>query len=247
MTQVSPKLAQGALKLVFGADSSLTSTDLIDRIDPLTLRAAFRNRAMQVHPDRADSLGVDASRLEEAFKRLHGAYRLLTRIVEKDITIETPDRPAPSNRRSAGHTAHGKSYAPADKGYYRGPMPSRPLRFAQYLYYAGLIDWQTMIDAITWQMHVRPKIGEIGRAYRFFDHGEIIEIIREREAGELFGNVALRLGKVSRFQLLAMVGKQKNLNLPIGKYFLEEELFNRPEIESLLLRNQHHNRLMYGR
>ena len=59
---------------------------------------------------------------------------------------------------------HPDRAAPDCGWFHLSPIPDRPLRFGQFLYYAGLIDWHTMIDAITWQLNVRPKIGEIGRA-----------------------------------------------------------------------------------
>ena len=250
MTSVSPALVQKALRLLFSTESPLVTLDRIQDLDSTILRAAYRHRAMHFHPDRASALGVDSSQLEELFKRLLGAYRMLDGVVSRDIAIDYPKsewvQPHPTRSSSPRHRTqspqsrrpYAKSHAPAGKGYHRGPMPKKPLRFAQFLYYAGLIDWKTMIDAITWQMNVRPKIGEIGRAYQFFNYSEITDVIREREIGELFGNVALRMGKVTRLQLQAMIGKQKNLNLPIGRYFLEEELFNRPELETLLRKNR---------
>lgn len=243
MTRVKPELAQKALTLIFGTEASLPDPGRIKDLDESVFRAAYRKQALRFHPDRADTLGVDPAKLEELFKRLHGAYRLVNRIVSGDVEVDVPadTRIITPEEPVRTHAPQHRAYAPADKGVYQGPMPGKPLRFAQFLYYSGLIDWQTMIDAITWQMHVRPKIGEIGRAYRFFDHGGIGEIIREREIGELFGNVALRLGKVNRLQLHAMVGKQRNLNLPIGRFFLEEEMFSRTELETLLKENRNHN------
>jgi hypothetical protein len=269
MILVSPELVEKAVNLVFSAEPSVTQIRSISDLSEGTLRTAFRKGSMQFHPDRAGVLGLEAGELEERFKRFLGAYRLLNRLASREIDIaiqrtnadenrstphSTPRRPAsrqPASRQRPagtwgdingnGRHSQRRSHAPRGKGIYRGVLPKRPLRFAQFLYYAGVIDWQMMIDAITWQMHVRPKIGEIGRAYHFFDYHGVGDIIRAREVGELFGSTALRIGRVNRFQLNAMVGKQLKHNLPIGRYFLEKGLLGQVELSTLLERNRRHN------
>ena len=267
MILVSPELVEKAVNLVFSAEQSATQIRSISDLNVGTLRTAFRKGSMQFHPDRAGALGLEAVELEERFKRFLGAYRLLNGLASREIAIAVqrtyadgkrstpytsprqPERQQPAARQRPagtwgdiyGRHSQRRSHAPKEKGIYRGVMPKRPLRFAQYLYYAGVIDWQMMIDAITWQMHVRPKIGEIGRAYHFFDYHGVGDIIKAREVGELFGSTALRIGRVNRFQLNAMVGKQLKHNLPIGRYFLEKGLLGQVELSTLLERNRRHN------
>ena len=248
--QVDPALIEKAMRLVFGAEQGGSTASGVSLLTRESLHVAFRKRALACHPDRADVLGVDQAKLNELFKRLHGAYRLLSRLIAGEVVpASTEPRPSRAPRRSPHasgesepqrRSPHRKS-ASHGKGMYTGPIPNRPLRFAQFLYYSGLIDWQTMIDAIAWQMQVRPKIGEIGRAYRFLDHDGVTAIIRERKTGELFGNVALRTGKLDRRQLLAMIGKQRSLNLPIGRYFIRNGLFVPEDIEELIRQNNMRN------
>lgn len=238
---VDPAIINQAVRLVLGTHADDEGTIPVSLITKESLTSAFRKRALLFHPDRADQLGIDPAKLNELFKRFHGAYRLLNRLIEGEIV---PHRP-PSSRDHTVHTAETfskeRQRSNANDGMFTGPLPGKPLRFVQYLYYSGLIDWQTMIDAITWQSKVRPKIGEIGRTYKFLDHKEIITVIRQRKTGEFFGNVALRSGYVTRPQLLTMIGKQKNLNLPIGRYFLENHLFTRDELNNLIKKNNYRN------
>jgi hypothetical protein len=120
-------------------------------------------------------------------------------------------------------------------------VPNSELRFAQFLYYNRVIDWKTMIEAVTWQYRVRPKVGEIGRSYNFIDFKGVSDVLRRSPRGELFGNTALRLGVLDIRQLRVMLGKQHQLNYPIGRYFIEQEILSAPEVEHLIAINKRHN------
>jgi len=266
---ITPRLTHTALRIVFGDESPIAAE--IGTIATLTQRelaACFRRRAMELHPDRAGALGVSTHDLERSFKQLHGAYRLLGRLVEDErlrnrvlasaanrspergLWTPTREQPAPGQRRAAGdsdaepfRTGPDERSRTADAGrrYYRGRVPQGQLRFAQFLYYHQVIDWQTMIDAVTWQYRVRPKLGEIGRSYRFLDFDAVTRVLRSSPRGELFGNTAMRLGVLDRRQLSVVLGKQHQLNYPIGRYFLERGILSRPEIDHLLAQNRRHN------
>ena len=282
---VSAATVQKALELVFGLESDFSAVSSLHIVNESQLRSAYRKKAMHFHPDRAEALGLDEQTLDELLKRLHGAYRLLGRVIDNDESLlvspqphhsDTNPSPArgPADRSSTsrasrrasrpssestthrakrrstyrpedqerGYGDHNRARSSAGRRFYRGRTPEKKLRFAQFLYYNGLIDWQAMIDAVTWQLNNRPKIGEIGRAYKFFDHSGVISIIRQKERVELFGSAAMRMGLVNRFQLNAMVGKQQSLNYPIGRYFLEHGTFSRYDLETLLTKSKAHNR-----
>ncbi len=245
---VDPAIIRQATRLVLGTHTEAESSSAIRVLTKETLNVSFRRRAMMFHPDRADQLGIDPGQLNELFKRFHGAYRLLGRLIDGDIVPfgstsgeANPAPPGAEKHAAAPFQQRPRAANSGEKTRYSGPLPQKPLRFVQYLYYSGLIDWQTMIDAITWQSKVRPRIGEIGRNYRFLDHGKIIEVIKRRRTGEFFGNVALRSGFITRPQLLTMIGKQKNLDLPIGRYFVEHDLFERDELATLIHENNERN------
>lgn len=270
MTQtIGPQLACNALRIVLGdseADIAILAT-----LTQRELAARFRSRALEMHPDRAGALGVPVDRLERAFKQLHGAYRVLSRLVEDEqlrlrlITAARADaardytervvQPAASRaaaaqrsrdasrdrRTSAGADARPDDAEQGEGRFYTGRVPETELRFAQFLYYNRVINWKTMIDAITWQYRVRPKVGEIGRAYKFLSFDSVTRVLRVSPRGELFGSTAMRLGLLDRRQLLVVLGKQHQLNYPIGRYFLENDILSRPEIDHLLVQNRRHN------
>ncbi|MFW5684378.1 MAG: J domain-containing protein [Spirochaetota bacterium] len=273
---ITPELAQRALRILFGPDSvQAADVSMLASITQRDIAARFRARALELHPDRAGALGAAAATLERGFKQLHGAYRLLSRLVEDEgLRSSVLAAARADNRAAAGKAglwrpeagrdhawspatsaesrgretsgnrfaASGGANADAGRGmYYRGKVPQSELRFAQFLYYNRVIDWRTMIDAITWQYRVRPKFGEIGRAYRFMDFDSVSRVLRTSPQGELFGSTAMRLGILDRRQLYVVLGKQHQLNYPIGRYFLEHEILTRPEIDHLLVQNRRHN------
>ncbi|MFW5743893.1 MAG: J domain-containing protein [Spirochaetota bacterium] len=271
-TTITPKLVHNALRIVFGEDSPYSQRlSALSSLSQSEVAAWFRRRALDLHPDRAGTLGIPPDRLEKAFKRLHGAYRLLSRLVEDEALrnrVIEADRPAAVRRTSGLWTPrepeprerhrHDAAAARSDlrrthaeesdaRRYYRGRVPQSELRFAQFLYYNRVIDWKTMIDALTWQHRVRPKVGEIGRSYKFLDFEAVSRILRVSPRGELFGSTAMKLGVLDRRQLYVMLGKQHQLNYPIGRYFLEEDILSKPEIEHLLAQHRRHNSAFRGR
>lgn len=259
---ITPQIAQQALTILFGETSSYAmDVSAVAVLSQQELAARFRSRALEVHPDRAGPLAQPADVLERAFKRLHGAYRVLSRIVGDETLrgqivqaasrrggavapsggsrVWTPTPQAPEGPREAHESNQS---APFGSGrYYQGAVPRSELRLAQFLYYHRVIDWKTMIDAVTWQYRVRPKVGEIGRAYRFLDFESVTTVLRSSPRGELFGDTALKLGLLDRRQLYVVLGKQHQLNYPIGRYFLEKGILTRDEIEHLVYQNRRHN------
>jgi hypothetical protein len=107
-------------------------------VDPDALRRAFRRRALELHPDRAHALGRDPRDLAEEFQALRRAFELLRG--QAPLAAASPAPPAGTGRAAA-------------------PMPPRPLRFAEYLYYAGRISWAELAQAIAWQRRAGRRIG----------------------------------------------------------------------------------------
>lgn len=229
---VNPIIVERALSVLFGEGSRHISTASLGNLDNAILKTAFRQRSMHFHPDRSRQLQISEEVLDSQFKRLHGAYRLLNRLNNNDesLRIDMATQSSVKTEKTGRHP------------YYRGSMPQMPLRFAQYLYYAGIINWDTLIDALIWQTRVRPKIGDIGREYQFLDHENIIDIIKNGGRNELFGDTAIRMGLLNRFKLNVLVGKQHNMNLPIGRYFVEKNVLSRGQVRVLVERVKIHNR-----
>ena len=57
-------------------------------------------------------------------------------------------------------------------------MPKTEMRFAQFLYYSKKIDWNTFVQALSWQWKNRPRLGEIAVEKGYLKHADIITILR---------------------------------------------------------------------
>jgi len=124
-------------------------------------------------------------------------------------------------------------------------LPRRRLRFAEYLYYAGRVRWSELVEAIAWQRTQRPPLGRIAVELGFLAHDDVGVILeRRREAGANgipFGEWALRLGYLTPFQLLAILGQQLRLQRPIGQFFVERGVLLPDEIDGIRRRIIRHN------
>jgi hypothetical protein len=125
------------------------------------------------------------------------------------------------------------------------PLPRRRIRLAEYLYYSGRISWAVMVEAITWQRRQRPAVGRIAVEFGFLTPLEVAQVIERRwRAGEgsvPFGEFALRLGMITPFERLAMIGRQARLQRPIGQYFVERGFIGAHEFEDLRRQIVRHN------
>jgi len=125
------------------------------------------------------------------------------------------------------------------------PLPRRRVRLAEFLYYSGRISWAAMVEAITWQRSQRPAVGRIAVDFGFLTAVEVMQVIERRHragaADVPFGEFALRLGMITPFERLAMVGRQTRLQRPIGQYFVERGVIAEHEFEQLRREIVRHN------
>jgi hypothetical protein len=124
-------------------------------------------------------------------------------------------------------------------------LPRRRLRFAEYLYYSGRVRWSELVEAIAWQRAQRPPIGRIAVELGFLAHDDVGVILeRRRLAGANatpFGEWAVRLGYLTPFQVLAILGQQLRWQRPIGQYFVERGLLGPDDLDEIRRRIARHN------
>ncbi len=240
-----------ALRLLYGERSQ--SPALLESLRLDELKNTFRQRAMELHPDRASLLGLDPVDLNERFKDVKLAYETLRELLASGKIPQTvmtaqdrapqpadPPHPQPGTRDPGPGTDDAK---PSDH-YWEADIPASRLLFGQFLYYAGLVSWQTLISAITWQRSQRPPFGRIARMWDYLTDEEIRHIMDSRGRGERIGEGALRHGYLSQFQLNAVIGFQKWMQRPIGEYFQEIGILEDEEIQYLVGLLKKHNMKM---
>jgi hypothetical protein len=235
------------------------------------LKATYRRRALETHPDRARALGRPERELAREFEAVSDAYRILSamRIGAPSRGMPRPPsrtaapaapRPAPAARARPGATraraAEPARPRPDVAATPSGPprvrvgvrpedLPRRRLRFAEYLYYSGRVRWTELVEAIAWQRAQRPPIGRIAVDLGFLqpdDVGVILERRRLAAANAIpFGEWAVRIGYLTQFQVLAAVGQQLRNQRPIGQYFVERGVLEADEVDAIRRRILRHN------
>lgn len=222
------------------------------------LKAVYRRRALETHPDRARAVGRSEADLAREFERVSRAYRVLT----------AWNRPAPSRGAAApfrpppaaparspfrpSSAAHARSAPPRPRATaapkddpQAAALPRRKLRLAEYLYYSGRISWPALTDAVAWQRRQRPAIGRLAVAAGYLTADQVARLLdRRRASGEQgvpLGEYAVRHGALTSFQLLALLGRQVRLQRRIGEYFVEQGLLDPEEIDELRRRIAWHN------
>jgi hypothetical protein len=211
------------------------------------LRAAWRRRVLETHPDRAAVLGRSEAGLQQEFRAVTEAFALLEAIVTSPSrpTRAPPPRGSPPRRPpSRPPRAPPPPTAQSAKG--SGPrLPRRRLRFAEFLYYSGRVDWQSYVAAVAWQRGQRPPIGRLAVELGLLGQRDVMELLelRRREGAqtEPLGEFAVRRGLLTRAQLLGLVGRQNRGQPRIGQFFLERALLAPEQLEGAQLALFGHN------
>jgi hypothetical protein len=235
------------------------------------LRAAWRRRVLETHPDRAAVLGRSEAELQREFRSVSEAFALLESYAGAAGATPAPQRPRagpvvtpspprgtvrPPPPRSAGprRPAEPPPRAPprppmppvAEAAEGSGPrLPRRRLRLAEYLYYSGRVGWQDYVAAVAWQRGQRPAIGRLAVELGLLGQRDVSDLLERRRRdgaqAEPFGEFAVRRGFLTRTQLLAVVGRQKQGERRIGQYFMERGLLNALELDAARLALFGHN------
>jgi hypothetical protein len=222
------------------------------------LRATYRRRALETHPDRARAVGRSEAELALEFHAVADAYRVLSTVRAWPARRAAPPparrpaaRPVPRDgargSRPAAEPARAASRParPRPAGASAGPLPARRLRLAEYLHHAGYVPLSARVEAVAWQRARRPPIGRIAVAFGFLAPADVAALLSRRRAsgasGLRFGEFAVREGLLTPFQLLACLGRQLKGHRRIGSFFVERGLVGEAELEEALRRLARHN------
>jgi hypothetical protein len=266
-TQTTSSELFEACETIFGPEVNV-SIEFLEYLQPIGIKTAYRKRALETHPDRAKALGSFARDLNTEFIDVQQAYEKLLLFVEtnngtivstssfndfqtrqapsyqseeqssyqkarqqKGRQKKSPHDPKSTSKRHKSHPDH----------FYTGSFPKGSLMIGQFLYYSGLISWRTLIEAICWQRRQRPQIGQIATAWGLICSHDVMRILTVRNLNEKFGECALRNGYISNFELLALVGKQRRLQRPLGEYFITSGILTAADLINMANKQQLHN------
>ena len=231
-----------ACALLLGASTRTAGAAYLQQLDPATVRRAWRALAVSSHPDAARRGGVKSGTNDDRrFIEASRAYELvmgylLSRPASPFSSARASKRPAPEK--------------PAEKRggalYYRGMVPRRRLRLAEFLYYTGRVSWQSLINAVVWQRKAQPRFGELARELRSISSQDLARLLGSRLRHEQMGETAQRLRLLSAAEVERILRLQRARKRPIGRYFLEKESMTSATLVSLL-RELHRHNARWGR
>jgi hypothetical protein len=249
--------------LLFGPRARAGGLAFLGSLEPAAVRRAYRTLAMASHPDRARRAGLRGAADGRQFIEASRAYELLMGwlLVQRGARPRTSagarppaegkKRAGPDEARRAGRDERKRprpAAAPGARGplFYRGAIPRRPLRLAEYLYYSGRVSWQSMIKAIVWQRSIQPKFGEIARELSRISAQDLWKILGSKLRHEQTGETAQRLRILSSAEVERILRLQRLRHRRIGAYFVEEEKMSGASL-SELLRELHRHNARWGR
>ncbi len=144
-------------------------------------------------------------------------------------------QPKQSSSQRPGWAANYRQTSPGRQ------IPPRKLLFGHYLFYSGVTNWQTIINALIWQRTKRPRLGEIGKSFGWLTSGDIVHILKSRQLSDSFGCSAVKLGLLTENQVRLMVFKQQRQQKKFGEYFVHHKLLTHSQLERLIKNFRYHN------
>jgi len=219
-----------------------SSTD--SRADPRTDSRADSRTDSRTDP-RTDSRAAEEDRPREnadAQTRRQARNRSHAHADRRDSAETRDTRKSRSENTDGGADCARSRIETAGAGvFHSGPLPRTELRLAQYLYYLGKIDWNTLIRALCWQYRSRPRTGDIAVELGYMTRHAVHKTLTQRKAGELFGQAALRMGSIEPGEFSVVMGRQRLMKLPIGRYFIDRGLLTEEEMDSCAEDLRRHN------
>ena len=227
-----------ACRVLFGPEIE-ASVDFLKYLQPEGLKSAYRKKALETHPDRSSIFQEDGPSMNDRFIEATLAYNKLKPLVGGNMPFRLENRrDRKKNHRTATKRNQNRDFSHGSRS---GSIPKRKLLIGQFLYYSGIISWQTLVDAIVWQRRQRPRIGEIALGWKMLSDMDIQRILRWKRLNEKFGERAVLLGYLNRFELMALLGKQRSFKFPIGEYFVRHNILSLKDMESMVRKHQAHN------
>lgn len=227
-----------ACRLLFGPEISL-NRDFLFYIQLQGVKSAFRRKALITHPDRS-VFSCFAENNPVHFIEALSAYKQLTDFIDKrergvyssasKTNMVQPQEPVRKDHDTG-----------CNKRYYSGIMPRRPLLFAEYLYYAGIITWESLIKAIVWQRRLKSRFGDVACHLRYLSKEQIWKIIQGKRFKEKIGDAAFRMNLLNRFQVQSILWHQTVSQKRIGTYFVETGIFTSEKLHELLSVHRRYN------
>ncbi len=232
-----------ACNILFGPEIEV-SLDFLRYLQLSGLKAAYRKKALETHPDRAKTLGENKTKMNEHFIKVTLAYEKLGSVLKDNGTVIRWKEPSIKGKNK-NHFTRQKPNRKYSDYYFNGYLPKRKLLIGQFLYYSGCVSWKTYINAIIWQKQQRPLVGQIAVDWGILSPKDIQKILIGRDYREKFGEIAVRRGYLTPYKLMAILGKQRKLQCPMGDYFVRSGNLTLRKMETMVKKQHDHNRRVF--
>lgn len=240
MPQVTEAEVFRACRTLFGSELQL-NREFLTYLQPSGVRSAYRKKAKVIHPDRfAVSCTIIKTRQQRLFQDLNQAHQTVQSYLKQKH--HAPNSHYPPKRSAYSQPRTRRQGPPYQKQWARNSLPHRPLQFGTFLYYLGIIPFQALISAITWQRQQRPVLGDIARQWGWLSEQEIRQIITYRSGPHKFGERAEQLGLLDNLQVRTLLFHQRSKQEQIGHYFIAQGFFDTAKRNQLLAQLAEHNR-----
>lgn len=218
-------LAFDLLADVAGEQDKVWVMPAVDELDPSTARR-WTPRAAPASTKAVGAPVKPSKDVEEATRRIKdaiGKLKAQTEALAKG-RAPTPARPRP--------LPPATPVAKSDRGPATADLVPKALILGRHLHRRGLITLRQLIAAVAWQRAQRPAVGQIAKAWGILDDDAIFKVLQDKDQGELFGDYAVRAGLMTPFQRLAVVGRQRVMQKPLGAYFIEQGILTEEQVET---------------
>jgi len=260
---------QNAVNLLF-PDSDLKGAYFHNPSHEL-LKKAFRSIAMAEHPDRnggrsherfvtinrayATLFDIPPAELKRIFlqRQLAASFGRSANATPAPYTpnafvAETSAQRRSKQQRMPPSSSAGSRRIPkyqplCEESYYEGELPKKTLQLGMYLYYSGHISFQMLAHALAWQRDLRPSMGELAKAWKWLDDGDVAWILRSTTIPGRFAERACRMGYITVKQRNFLLIHQRSMQPQVGQYFVANGVLTAPQLNKALRDLERHNQL----
>lgn len=234
-----------ACSVLFGPQTAV-SRSFLYRLQPAEIKAVYRKRALENHPDRAHVLGKDAVLLSRLFRDVADSYKKIEAFLKGHYRILWSVHDSPGHARRTVVQKH-KAGADLSQKKYKGRMPEIELQIGGFMYFSGIISMEELIKAVAWQYRQYPRIGQIAESFELLSAQNIRSILSSCAGQEKFGECAIRLGYLLPQHLSFLLARQQVLKPRLGSFFVQAGLVLPQEMEAIAKKQIKHNVLIQSK
>jgi len=236
-----------ACRALFGPNIELTRQFLLS-LQPAVAKSAYRKKAKETHPDLFHGKDPDLQKKQsDLFRTLSDSYVIIEVFFKQRDHVRQLAAQREARTRPQGKQRTPEAGSPEQRSgssrfpFYNGDIPSYHLEIGRYLYFRGVITYQDLIKALSWQRLQRPVLGDIGLKWGWFDRVSIRSILDFRGQPLLFGERAIHLGIITPFQSKLLLAYQRTKQQRLGTFFVEQGTVDPEEMERLAADLKKHN------